>query len=518
MSGRPRTGARSAGRRAGGRSPWRRRAVAGLGRLRRRLRMRGAQRAAELPRTATRARSSCPWPASAASNPSQRLGSLVVNFGGPGDATAETLRAGAAPSSRVHDRYDIVGLDPRGTGGDGRHHLRREHRGGRPGRAALHDAGEPRPRCLLARLNAYNAPCVARTRGSCRTPTPPTRRATSTACAARSARRARTTSASPTGRSSARPTQPFPHRRPLVLDGALDADRYSTTRFSDPRADRAFEHRARPLPPGLRRPPGRLPRLRRRRPVAGLRRARRASTDAAPRRRRPTRGPSTATTSCWRRSSPCTPSWTGRCWRRRWHAAAGDGTLVRCSPTRLRPRPGRELRPDHPSVLRSRDRAAVPGRHRALPEDGAEDFEPLRPLLVQQRVLRPRPGPLARAARGARSTGRTSARSARRRRSSSARLRPGDAVQGATRRGRARQRAPADDARRRPTAYFGNSACIDAAVDAYLAERRRPRARARLPPGRAVRAAPGGGDATPGGRGAARAAAARREPRLPIAR
>jgi pimeloyl-ACP methyl ester carboxylesterase len=48
----------------------------------------------------------------------RRLGSLFVNFGGPGDPAAATLRAGGAGVFRtLNDRYDIVGFDPRGTGG-----------------------------------------------------------------------------------------------------------------------------------------------------------------------------------------------------------------------------------------------------------------------------------------------------------------------------------------------------------------------------------------------------------------
>ena len=53
-----------------------------------------------------------------ASQPSQRVGSLVVNFGGPGDPGAESLRQGGESSfpAAVRDRFDIVSFDPRGTG------------------------------------------------------------------------------------------------------------------------------------------------------------------------------------------------------------------------------------------------------------------------------------------------------------------------------------------------------------------------------------------------------------------
>jgi pimeloyl-ACP methyl ester carboxylesterase len=53
-----------------------------------------------------------------AKDQAHRLGSLFVDFGGPGDATAETLRAGAVVVfAAFNERYDIIGFDPRGTGG-----------------------------------------------------------------------------------------------------------------------------------------------------------------------------------------------------------------------------------------------------------------------------------------------------------------------------------------------------------------------------------------------------------------
>ena len=53
-----------------------------------------------------------------ASDPQHRLGALVVNFGGPGDPGAQTLRMGGLdglPAS-IRARFDIVSFDPRGTG------------------------------------------------------------------------------------------------------------------------------------------------------------------------------------------------------------------------------------------------------------------------------------------------------------------------------------------------------------------------------------------------------------------
>jgi pimeloyl-ACP methyl ester carboxylesterase len=49
--------------------------------------------------------------------PEQRIGSLVFNFGGPGDDGTATLRGYVADlPRRIRDRFDLVSFDPRGTG------------------------------------------------------------------------------------------------------------------------------------------------------------------------------------------------------------------------------------------------------------------------------------------------------------------------------------------------------------------------------------------------------------------
>jgi pimeloyl-ACP methyl ester carboxylesterase len=54
---------------------------------------------------------------SPATEPAQRIGSLFVNFGGPGGTAADTVEAGGAGVFRVlNRRFDIVAMDPRGVG------------------------------------------------------------------------------------------------------------------------------------------------------------------------------------------------------------------------------------------------------------------------------------------------------------------------------------------------------------------------------------------------------------------
>ncbi|MEU3775375.1 alpha/beta hydrolase [Streptomyces sp. NPDC032472] len=46
----------------------------------------------------------------------RRLGSLVLNFGGPGGPGIETLAADPKPYAELGERYDLVAFDPRGVG------------------------------------------------------------------------------------------------------------------------------------------------------------------------------------------------------------------------------------------------------------------------------------------------------------------------------------------------------------------------------------------------------------------
>ena len=52
-----------------------------------------------------------------ATDPATRIGSLVVNYGGPGDPGTETVRlAYLSLPAAVRERFDVVSFDPRGTG------------------------------------------------------------------------------------------------------------------------------------------------------------------------------------------------------------------------------------------------------------------------------------------------------------------------------------------------------------------------------------------------------------------
>ena len=64
-----------------------------------------------------------------ASDPSRRIGSLVVNPGGPGVPAIDYLRASVDSFPRVlRDRFDIVAFDPRGVGNEQSDRVRRQSR------------------------------------------------------------------------------------------------------------------------------------------------------------------------------------------------------------------------------------------------------------------------------------------------------------------------------------------------------------------------------------------------------
>ena len=70
---------------------------------------------------------------SAATDPARRIGTLFVNPGGPGAPAADFASyAARALGPRVAARFDVVGIDPRGTGGSGRTTCRGELSRARP--------------------------------------------------------------------------------------------------------------------------------------------------------------------------------------------------------------------------------------------------------------------------------------------------------------------------------------------------------------------------------------------------
>ncbi|WP_340540795.1 alpha/beta fold hydrolase [Nocardioides sp. GXZ039] len=56
----------------------------------------------------------------AAAKPGRRIGSLFVNPGGPGQSSASfALGVGPVLGKQVNNRFDVIGIDPRGVGGSG---------------------------------------------------------------------------------------------------------------------------------------------------------------------------------------------------------------------------------------------------------------------------------------------------------------------------------------------------------------------------------------------------------------
>ena len=135
-----------------------------------------------------------------------RIGSLVVNPGGPGaSGMSYAAAADGIVGTQVRRYFDVVGFDPRGRRTVGaprlpqRQPARRLHEHRPDPRRRRRGAGAARPRPAPSPPGAR-----PRTRRSCRTCPPPTRPRTWTCCAPRSATASSTTSASPTAPSSAR--------------------------------------------------------------------------------------------------------------------------------------------------------------------------------------------------------------------------------------------------------------------------------------------------------------------------
>ena len=196
-----------------------------------------------------------------------KIGSLFINFGGPGGTAADRFEARGAdlparpqPALRHHRhgparrRPELAGDRLQGQPGDRRHLL-----------AAVHDAGQPRRQRADRQGPALHQALHRRsTTASWRTSRRPTSRATSTCCASRWASRRSRTSATRTAPSWAPRTRACSRRnyRAMVLDGPVDANAY----INDPMRDLSAQTqrvraRARALLAGVRGRPGRVPRL-----------------------------------------------------------------------------------------------------------------------------------------------------------------------------------------------------------------------------------------------------------------
>ena len=141
-----------------------------------------------------------------AADPDERIGSLLVNPGGPGFGGSEfAIFAELVPyDEELLDHFDIIGWDPRGTGQERAVH--RLHRRLRPllrrvRHHARHRAGASSSSSISPRSSPTTASQATPT--SSNTSARTTRRATSTRSAERSARTRSRTSASATGASSA---------------------------------------------------------------------------------------------------------------------------------------------------------------------------------------------------------------------------------------------------------------------------------------------------------------------------
>ena len=252
-----------------------------------------------------------------------------------------------------------------------------------------------------------------------------------------------------------------------------------------------------------------------------------ASSRPAPATRRPaasaarTRGRPSTTSSTHERQAPArerdgsAPGRRRRPARRRARHALQQGLLGRPGPgaaarggrgrhrrpdprRRLLRAPGRRhLRPDRGPLLRdlvARSEVPAAGRRR-VPEARRRRLRAVRPLLVQQRLLRPRPGAVAGAAEGRLLRALPGAEVGADHARGGHALRPGDALQGReAARPPARQRPPADDDRRRPHGLPRGLALHRRRDRGLPPGRRRSGRRHDLPPGRALRApaAPGG--------------------------
>ena len=174
-----------------------------------------------------------------AAEPEQRLGSLVVNPGGPGaPGTDYAAQAGLAFRDPLPDHFDIVGFDPRGTGDSGPVDCLSD------GDLDDYVAADPAPDTAAERadyVREMRATSVPRLRRELRRPRRPRHApsrppATWTCSAPRSASRRSTTSARPTAPSSARRTPSCSPTRSAGSSSTARSTRPSTRARARPAA------------------------------------------------------------------------------------------------------------------------------------------------------------------------------------------------------------------------------------------------------------------------------------------
>ncbi len=112
-----------------------------------------------------------------------RIGSLFLNFGGPGGTMADIVEAyGADLFPELNERYDIVGMDPRGVGqSEPVDRLQGQPGDRRDLLEPVHDAGQPERRRADPQGPGVRQPLRrAQPQDPARTSRRPTSRATST--------------------------------------------------------------------------------------------------------------------------------------------------------------------------------------------------------------------------------------------------------------------------------------------------------------------------------------------------
>ncbi len=96
-----------------------------------------------------------------AARPARRIGSLFVNPGGPGgEAGGFALEAGRLLGRKVDARFDVIGIDPRGTGSSGRTTCRGRVRS--PEQFFAFPAGRDQARQQVRADNSLRAACRSR--------------------------------------------------------------------------------------------------------------------------------------------------------------------------------------------------------------------------------------------------------------------------------------------------------------------------------------------------------------------